>query len=453
MDSLPKITKMTVIPVAGYDSFLLNLSGGHGPVFIRNLVMLEDNAGHTGVGETPGGAAIHKTLDECVELVVGRRVGEMSDVLGSIQKRFAALDAGGRGQQTFDQRTTIHVLTAVEAALLDLMGQALGVPVAKLLGDGQQRDRVEVLGYLFFVGDHRRTKLDYHVGESLRDSHPRLGETRLCEWERVRTQEALDAEAIVRQAQAAQERFGFRMFKLKGGVLAGPAECECIRALAGAFPEAGVTIDPNGCWSLSDAVEWLTPLKPRLVYAEDPCGAEGGRSGCEVLAEFRKATGIATATNMVATDFPGLIEAIRLQAVDVPLADCHFWTMRGAVRVSGLCELWGLTWGSHSNNHFDVSLAMMTHVAAAARGNVTPIDTHWIWQVGQRLTREPLEIRDGRIAVPEAPGLGVEVDWPQVEAAHELYQARGTGKRDDSIAMQFLRPGWKFNPKRPCLAT
>jgi glucarate dehydratase len=441
VDTLPAIKKMTVVPVAGYDSFLLNLSGGHGPVFIRNIVVLEDNAGHTGVGETPGGRSIRETLEQCVELVVGRRVGEMNDVLQAIQQRFGALDAGGRGQQTFDQRTTIHVLTAVESALLDLMGQALGVPVAKLLGDGQQRDSVDMLGYLFFVGDHRRTKLDYRTADAPSD-----------EWQRVRTEEALDAAEIVKQAHTAQERFGFNTFKLKGGVLQGPAECECIRAVAEAIAGADVTIDPNGCWSLTDAVNWLTPLKPILTYAEDPCGAESGRSGCEVLAEFRKATGIPTATNMVATDFPGLVEAIRLEAVDVPLADCHFWTMRGAVRVSELCQLWGLTWGSHSNNHFDVSLAMMTHVAAAARGRVTPIDTHWIWQVGQRLTKEPLEIHDGQIKVPNSPGLGIELDWTQLEQAHDLYKRRGTGKRDDSIAMQFLRPDWKFDPKRPCMA-
>jgi glucarate dehydratase len=442
MDTLPTVTKMTVVPVAGYDSFLLNLSGGHGPVFVRNLVVLEDNAGRTGVGETPGGEAIRTTLEKCKDFVVGRRVGEMNNVLQSIQARYGALDAGGRGQQTFDQRTTIHVLTAVESALLDLMGQALGVSVAKLLGDGQRRDSVEVLGYLFFVGDHRQTNLDYYVSSAPSD-----------DWQRIRTHEALNADAIVEQARAAQTRFGFRQCKLKGGVLEGPIECECIRAVAEAFPETGITIDPNGCWSLADAVEWLTPLKSILAYAEDPCGAEYGRSGREVMAEFRKTTGIPTATNMVATDFPGLIEAIELHAVDIPLADCHFWTMRGAVRVSELCELWGLTWGSHSNNHFDVSLAMMTHVAAAAKGRVTPIDTHWIWQVGQRLTRHPLEIRDGRIDVPNAPGLGVELDWQHVEQAHELYKRRGTVLRDDSIAMQFLCPGWRFNPKRPCLST
>ena len=209
----------------------------------------------------------------------------------------------------------------------------------------------------------------------------------------------------------------------KAACSTGPAECECIARWPRRFPALGSRIDPNGCWSLANAIEWLTPLRPILTYAEDPCGAEGGRSGREVMAEFRRATGIPTATNMVATDFAGLVEAIRLEAVDVPLADCHFWTMRGAIRASQLCELWGLTWGSHSNNHFDVSLAMMTHVAAAAHGNVTPIDTHWIWQVGQRLTREPLEIRGGRIDVPTAPGLGVELDWPQVEAAHASLQS------------------------------
>jgi glucarate dehydratase len=441
MNDLPKIVNMTVIPVAGHDSLLLNLSGGHGPVFVRNLVLLEDNSGHTGVGETPGGEAILNTLEAARHLIVGRPVGDMNHALREIQRRFGNLDAGGRGRQTFDQRITIHAMAAVEAAMLDLMGQTLGVPVAKLLGDGQLRSSVEVLGYLFFIGDARRTNLDYLIPSAPGD-----------DWERLRSEETLDERGIVGQALAARDRFGFQTFKLKGGVLDGPAECACIEALAKALPGAGLTIDPNGCWTLQQAIEWLTPLKPVLNYAEDPCGAEEGLSGAESLAAFRRQTQIQTATNMVATDFPSLVESIRLEAVDVPLADCHFWTMRGSVEVSRLCTLWGLTWGSHSNNHFDVSLAMMTHVAAAALGNVTPIDTHWIWQVGQRLTRNPLEIDAGRIEVPDAPGLGVEIDEERVAEAHKLYRQSATHQRDDSIAMQFLIPGWTFDPKRPCLA-
>lgn len=439
--SFPKIIEMKVIPVAGYDSFLLNLSGGHGPVFIRNLVVLTDNKGNIGVGETPGGEAIRQTLEDSKELVLGKRLGDRNNILNEIRKKFSELDKSGRGNQTFDQRVMIHVLTAIESAFLDLTGKLLGVPVASLLGDGIQREKVEVLGYLFFVGDYRRTSLNYLP--------PNENGTY---WEQIRRKEALDAKAIVEQAKATKEQFGFNTFKLKGGVLEGPEECDCIQAMAEEFPGAGLTIDPNGAWSLKQAIEWLAPMKPILTYAEDPCGAENGFSGREIMAEFRKATGIPTATNMIATNFTEFIQAIQLQALDIPLADCHFWTMQGAVSVSAICERWGLTWGSHSNNHFDVSLAMMAHTAAAAKGNVTPIDTHWIWQAGQKITREPFEIKEGCISIPEKPGLGIELDFEEVEEANKLYNTVDSKKRNDSIAMQFLKPGWKFNPKRPCLA-
>ena len=439
--SFPTVKEMKVIPVAGYDSFLLNLSGGHGPYFIRNIVVIKDNAGNVGVSETPGGEAIRKTLEDSKEIIIGRRLGEMNFIMNEIRTKFAGLDAGGRGIQTFDQRVMIHVLTAIESAFLDLTGKVLGVPVAALLGNGKQRDKVEVLGYLFFVGDYKKTTLDYQ-------RPPKEGTV----WEKIRRREALNVKGIVEQAKATKEQFGFTTFKLKGGVLDGPLECDCISVLAEEFPGAGLTIDPNGAWSLKQSVEWLTPLKPILTYAEDPCGAENGFSGREIMAEFRKATGIPTATNMVATNFTEFTQAIQLQAVDIPLADCHFWTMQGAVKVSEICELWGLTWGSHSNNHFDISLAMMAHTAAAAKGKVTPIDTHWIWQTGQRLTQKPFEIKNGCMEIPDSPGLGIEIDFEKVEEANQLYKKTGSFKRDDSLAMQFLKPGWKFDPKRPCLA-
>jgi glucarate dehydratase len=238
---------------------------------------------------------------------------------------------------------------------------------------------------------------------------------------------------------------------LKGGVLAGAQEMETVTALAQRFPEARITLDPNGAWSLDEAVRLCAGKEKVLAYAEDPCGAEKGFSGWEIMAEFRSATGLATATNMVATDWRELRHAVQLQAIDIPLADPHFWTMRGSVEVAEACRDWGLTWGSHSNNHFDISLAMFTHVAAAAPGRVTAIDTHWIWQDGQRLTKEPLRIVDGKIAVPERAGLGVEIDMQRIEQAHALYTTMGSGARDDAAAMQYLLPKWKFDPKRPCL--
>src|SRR5919106_2983447 len=440
MSSQPTVTAFSVYPVAGRDSMELNLSGAHGPYFTRNIVVLTDSEGRTGLGEVPGGEKITQTLRDAESLVVGAKVGDYKRVLREIGDRFAGRDAGGRGAQTFDLRTTVHTVTAVESALLDLLGQHLDVPVAALLGDGQQRDSVRVLGYLFYVGDPDRTDLEY-VREP--DSS--------VEWYRLRHEEALSPEAIVRQAEAAYDLYGFRDFKLKGGVLAGVEEVEAVHALKDRFPEARVTLDPNGAWSLREAIELCRPLVGTLAYAEDPCGAEGGYSGREILAEFRRATGLPTATNMIATDWRQMAHAIRSNAVDIPLADPHFWTMRGSVRVAQLCHEFGLTWGSHSNNHFDVSLAMFTHVGAAAPGSITALDTHWIWQDGQHLTVEPPAIRDGAIAVPTAPGLGVELDRAKVAAAHELYLEHGLGARDDAVAMQYLVPGWAFDPKRPCL--
>jgi len=436
----PAITDLRVVPVAGQDSMLLNLSGAHGPWFTRNIVILKDSAGNTGLGEVPGGEKIRQTVEDARALVVGKTLGEYNNILNAMRTTFADRDAGGRGQQTFDLRTTIHAVTAVESALLDLLGQFMNVPVAALLGEGQQRDAVEMLGYLFYVGDRQKTPLAYR-------SEPDAGDA----WFRLRNEEALTPEAVVRLCEAARERYGFNDFKLKGGVLSADAEMEAIVAMHERFPDARITLDPNGAWSLQEAIRVCRDKHGILAYAEDPCGAENGFSGREVMAEFRRATGLPTATNMIATDWRQMAHSIQLQSVDIPLADPHFWTMQGSVRVAQMCQMFGLTWGSHSNNHFDISLAMFTHVGAAAPGKVTAIDTHWIWQDGQRLTREPLKIEGGMIRVPERPGLGIELDEAELEKAHQAYKNIGLGARDDAAAMQFLVPDWKFDNKKPCL--
>ncbi|MER5468958.1 enolase C-terminal domain-like protein [Streptomyces sp. NPDC002685] len=441
MSQQPTITEFSVYPVAGRDCMELNLSGAHGPYFTRNVVVLKDSEGRTGLGEVPGGEKITRTLRDAESLVLGAKVGDCQRVLREIGDRFGDRDAGGRGAQTFDLRTTVHAVTAVESALLDLLGQHLDVPVAALLGDGQQRDRVRVLGYLFYVGNPDRTDLEY-VRE--RDSD--------TDWYRLRHEEALTPGAIVRQAEAAHDLYGFRDFKLKGGVLDGAEEVRAVRALKDRFPEARITLDPNGAWSLREAIELCEPLVGTLAYAEDPCGAEDGYSGREILAEFRRATGLPTATNMIATDWRQLTHALALQSVSIPLADPHFWTMRGSVRVAQLCNAMGLTWGCHSNNHFDISLAMVTHCGAAAPGAYNALDTHWIWQEGlERLTVDPPRIVDGEIALPDAPGLGVRLDMDRLLAAHELYLKKALGARDDAVGMRFLVPGWEFDAKRPAL--
>ena len=453
----PRVTEMQVIPVAGHDSMLLNLCGAHAPFFTRNLVILKDNAGRAGVGEVPGGEGIRQALERVIPLVVGQSTGRTNGVLNNVRR---ALAGGGNAahQAAVHQVTSAseaavlrqpheinlrmdNVITAVEAALLDLLGQFLEVPVAELLGAGQQRDSAPMLAYLFYVGDRRKTDLPYLDGANATD-----------DWLRLRHEAAMTPDAIARLAEAATARYGFADFKLKGGVMHGADEMEAIAAIKARFPHARVTLDPNGAWSLNEAIALCKGQGHLLAYAEDPCGPEAGYSGREVMAEFKRATGIPTATNMIATDWRQMGHAVQLQAVDIPLADPHFWTMQGSVRVAQLCDAWGLTWGSHSNNHFDVSLAMFTHVAAAAPGNITAIDTHWIWQEAEeRLTREPPRIQGGHVAVPERPGLGIEIDMERVMAAHALYKTLGPGARDDAMAMQYLVPGWTYDPKRPSL--
>ena len=453
----PVVTQMLVIPVAGRDGMLLNLCGAHAPYFTRNIVILKDSAGRSGIGEVPGGEGIRQSLERSRELVIGQPLGLYNGILNTVRRMLAGGGSAAH-QATVHQVTSAseaavlkqpheinlrmdNVITAIEAALLDLLGQHLNVPVAALLGNGQQRDAVRMLGYLFYIGDRTRTDLPYRSDPNSNDA-----------WYRLRHEAAMTPETIAHQAEAAAERYGFSDFKLKGGVMSGSDEMEAIAAIKKRFPKARVTLDPNGAWPLDEAVALCKGQGQLLTYAEDPCGPEAGYSGREIMAEFRRATGIPTATNMVATDWRQLNHSLKLDSVDIPLADPHFWTMQGSVRVAQMCDEFGLTWGSHSNNHFDVSLAMFTHVAAAAPGDITAIDTHWIWQEGdERLTREPLQIVDGLVQVPQKPGLGIEPDMDRIRQANELYKRVGSGARDDAMAMQYIQPGWKYDPKQPSL--
>ena len=439
---IPVVEKMEVFPVAGFDSMELNLSGAHAPYFTRNIVILTDSNGVEGIGEVPGGQKITNALEAVKDLVIGTKISDYKNTLNRVR---AWLDANikddVRGLQTFDLRTGVHVVTAIEAPLLDLMCKFLEVPAASLMGDGLQRTSVRFLSYLFYVGDRKKTTLPY-MDESDSD----------CEWYRLRNEEAMDPEHIVALAKATAEKYGFEDFKLKGGVFEPEEEYKAVAAIKKAFPNARVDLDPNGCWSLEKSLEMAPKFKEILAYIEDPCGAENGFSGREVMAEFRQESGMFTATNMIDTDWRQMRHCSELKAVDIPLADRHFWTMEGSVRVGQLCNDFGLMWGWHSNNHFDISLAMCVHVGAAVPGEYNALDTHWIWQEGrERLTKEPLKIADGGIKVPDKPGLGVEIDRDQVMKAHELYKKHCLGARNDAITMQYLIPGWKFDAKSPCL--
>ena len=443
----PTVTDMKVIPVAGYDSMLMSLSGAHAPFFTRNLVILADNAGHTGIGEIHGGEYTRSALESCIPLVVGKEVGAYRSILNRIHKAAGAKKSegdDGEGIQLLDIGKLKFVVKsewAIECALLDLLGQYLGLPMCELLGEGRQRDKVETLGYLFYVSDKKKAeRLPYRDESGSPDP-----------WFRLRRTEMLTKDRIVEQAIALQEKYGFRNFKLKGGVLDGETEIETLKALKKQFPEARINIDPNGAWSLEGAIKLCKGMKDVLTYIEDPCGPENGFSGREVMCEFKNATQLPVATNMIATNWRQFYHAAALKSVDIVLADPHFWGMNGSVRMAQVLNDWGLTWGSHSNNHFDITLTVFAHVAAAAPGNPTPLDTHWVWQDGQNLCENSPEIKDGCMVVPTAPGLGIQPNMEKIRAANALYNKIDCHDRNDAAAMQYLIPGWEFDPKKPAL--
>jgi len=441
----PIVTEMQVIPVAGYDSMAMTLSGAHAPYFTRNLVVLKDNAGNTGIGEIHGGDYTCEALRSAARFVTGQPTGKYRAILDRIHKTGTrAAGDDGEGIQSLDiskLKFVVKAEWAIECALLDLLGQYLGLSMCELLGDGKQRDKIETLGYLFYVSDKEKAAVLGYLDESS-DNDP---------WFRLRRQEMLTPERIVEQALILNEKYGFKNFKLKGGVLSGSEEMEAVRNLKKQFPNGRINIDPNGAWSLAEAIELCKPMENVLTYVEDPCGPESGFSSREIMCEFKTAINLPVATNMIATDWRQFYHAASLKAVDIVLADPHFWGFNGSVRMAQILNDWGLTWGSHSNNHFDITLTAFAHVAAAAPGSPTALDTHWIWQDGQNLLKDTPAIRNGYLEVPKKPGLGVSIDMERVKAANKLYHQLPGHDRDDAMAMQYLIPGWKFDSKKPAL--
>ena len=380
-------------------------------------------------------------------MVEGQPVSKYRQILQKIHKMAnPSSDDDGEGIQTLDISKLKFVVKsewAIECAMLDLMGQFLGVPMCDLLGEGQQRKEVEMLGYLFYVSDRKKVPagdMQYLDETGSFDS-----------WFRLRREEILTPERIVEEAEALSDKYGFKNFKLKGGVLAGSDEMEACRALKKRFPDARINIDPNGAWSLKEAIELCRDMHDVITYMEDPCGPEAGYSSREIMREFKNATQFQVATNMIATDWRQFYHTVSLNACDIILADPHFWGFDGAIRMSQLLDSWGLTWGVHSNNHFDITLAAFAQVGAAAVGTPAPLDTHWIWQDGQNLLYDTPKIVGGKLQVPDAPGLGVHLNMERVMEANKLYNSLPSHDRDDAKSMQYLIPGWKYDHKKPCL--
>ncbi|MBX6311441.1 MAG: glucarate dehydratase [Isosphaeraceae bacterium] len=409
-----KIKGLRVTPIALPDPPLLAASGCHGPYFLRNIIELETDAGITGLGETHGGEAITAALERARKLILG---------CDAFAYRAFARELLALGASCY---------AGIELACLDACGRASGRRLCELLG-GPVRDDVEFAAYLFFryAADHPTILAD----PRLVDARGR-GEHALDDWGEVRS-----PEAMAEMAARFRDRWGFRVFKLKAGVLPPDIELETMRALAARLGrESKLRIDPNGRWRPETATRIGTALRDQpLEYYEDPV------RGQAAMAEVRRATGLRMSTNMCVTRFEHLPEALRLRPIDVLLCDHHYFGgFAGCQALGPIADTAGWTLSQHSNSHAGITMAAMIHLAACIPQLTLASDTHYPWLVENAdiLDGPKLAIREGRMAIPSGPGLGVGLDRDQLARAHEIYRRCGMRRRDDASLMRRLDPSW-----------
>ncbi|MFE7613183.1 enolase C-terminal domain-like protein [Streptomyces celluloflavus] len=418
------LTEVRLTPVLIADPPLLNTQGVHQPHTPRLIIEVVTAGGATGLGETYGDTEYLELARPLAEAMIGRPVTDLNGlpalaarVCGDSPAATGAdtVDAGGlRGVRTAD-KLRLSVLSGFEVACLDAWGHATGLPVHALLG-GKVRDRVEYSAYLFY-------RWARHPG----------GRGEPDDWGA-----ALDPAGIVAQARRFADTYGFTSFKLKGGVYEPAREIAAVRALAAAFPGRPLRLDPNGAWSVPVSLEVAHELRDVLEYLEDPA------SGTARMAEVAAGTDLPLATNMCVTTFDEIAEAFTRGAVQVVLADHHYWGgLRSTRELAAVCRTFGVGLSMHSNTHLGISLAAMTHVAATVPHLDYACDTHYPWQREDVLT-ERLAFRDGHLDVSDAPGLGVTLDRDRLAALHRRWLADDGGQRvrDDAAAMRVADPGW-----------
>ncbi|MFF9091920.1 glucarate dehydratase family protein [Streptomyces sp. NPDC014802] len=417
------IADVRLTPILVADPPLLNTQGVHQPYTPRLIVEVETADGITGVGETYGDTKYLDLARPFAQRLLGRPVSDLNglfrvadEIAVDAATVSGRVDVGGlRGVQTAD-KLRLSVVSGFEVACLDALGKALGLPVHALLG-GKVRDAVEYSAYLFYKWA----------------AHPQGVPAEPDDWGA-----ALDPAGIVAQARAFTERHGFTSFKLKGGVFPPEQEIAAIRALAEAFPGRPLRLDPNGAWSVETSLKVAQELGDVLEYLEDPA------LGTPAMAEVARGTGVPLATNMCVTTFAEIKEAFARDAVQVVLSDHHYWGgLRNTQQLAAICRTFGVGVSMHSNTHLGISLAAMTQVAATVPNLHHACDSHYPWQAEDVLT-ERLTFEDGRIAVSDAPGLGVELDRDRLAFLHRRWRDDDgrLRERDDAAAMRAVDPGW-----------
>ena len=426
-----RVTEMRITPIAVGDPPLLNAAGLHAPYCLRTVVELLTDSGIAGLAEVPGSASVNDALAAARRIVIGTDPLNWNRLRDALARCFKPESSQSRGDASWDRRTFVQVYSALDVACLDIAGKAFGVPVAVLLG-GIVRERVPYSAYLFYKYEGAGGRLAFGT------------DPLASGWGAGRQRPALDPDGIVAQAKAMIAEFGFRSIKLKGGVFEPAQEAAALRALRAAFgPGVPIRYDPNALWTVATAVKWGREMESVLEYLEDPVRGQEG------MAAVRRAVKLPLATNMCTTSFEDLPGSVRLGSEDIILTDHHFWGgLRASMELAAFCRVFGRGVSMHSNNHCGISLAAMTHLGAAMPNLTHALDTHYPWQSEEIIVGGRIRFEEGCVALPEGPGLGVELDRAALARAHAAYLRCGLKERNDEIEMQKKVPGWKFAATR-----
>lgn len=425
-----QIDEMVVTPIAITDPPLLNAAGLHAPYALRVIVEIRTKNGLYGLGEVPGGGQVADALNAVRSAVIGKDPFQHNLIRQDVTS-ILVRGSEARGDFPWDTRIATHVHSAIEVACFDLIGKITERPVVDLLG-GRCRDKVPFSAYLFY-------KIEGAGGELGFDLDPNASG-----WASARQNAATDPAGIVAQAKTMVKEFGFESLKLKGGAFEPELEAQTIFALRDAFgSDMPLRFDPNAIWTVETAIKYGRQFEGVLEYYEDPV------RGQENMAQVRKAVKLPLATNMCTTcfaDFPGSVQFV---SEDVILSDHHVWGgLRSSMELARICDVFGRGLSMHSNSHIGISLAAMVHLAAATPNLTYACDTHYPWQSEDVIVGGKLEIKDGAVAVPDKPGLGVELDRDALDRLHQQYLKCGLLKRDDEVEMKKIDPTWEFKAVR-----
>ncbi|MEU3028524.1 glucarate dehydratase family protein [Streptomyces incarnatus] len=416
MSDTIRVTDVTVTPVAFRDPALLNAVGVHEPYALRALLEVHTDQGITGLGETYADEGHLRRLRQAADALVGLDVHHLGRMYAAVAAALGGVtgsDGHGLTGMITSSGTVDRVFSPFEVACLDIQGKAAGRPVSDLLG-GAVRDQVPFSAYLFY-------KWAGHPG----DEPDAWGA-------------ALDPEGIVAQARRMIDGYGFTAIKLKGGVFRPEEEIEAVRALREAFPDRPLRLDPNAAWTVDTSLMVARELDGVLEYLEDPTPGQEG------MARVAREAPMPLATNMCVVAFDELKPAVALDAVQVVLSDHHYWGgLQRSKVLAGICDTFDLGLSMHSNSHLGISLAAMTHLAAATPNLTYACDTHWPWKTEEVVAPGALEFRDGSVAVPTSPGLGVELDRDALARLHEQYVSCGLRNRDDTGYMRRVDPSYE----------